>query len=89
MRALSSKRRGLTRNELLAATKLRSGGGATTILENLEEAGFISSALFHVKWLDASTKPKSWQGARRTPRWQAWAGLAREEARERRERLLR
>lgn len=95
VRALASKRRGLTRNELLAAAKLQSGGGATTILENLEEAGFIASAipfgrtsrdrffrltdefaLFHMKWMDTAIKPKSWQGVRRTPRWQAWAGLA-------------
>ena len=38
MRALAAKRQGLTRNQLLAAAKLQSGGGATTILDNLEEA---------------------------------------------------
>lgn len=43
VRALSKKRGGLTRNELLRALGVRSGGGITQILENLEEAGFISS----------------------------------------------
>lgn len=45
VRALASKRRGLSRNELLVAAELASGGGVTTILENLEEAGFISSSI--------------------------------------------
>lgn len=94
VRALAKKRRGLTRNELLAELDLPSGGGATTILGNLAEAGFISESipfgrasrdrffrltdefsLFHLKWLDG-TPPKSWQAVRKTPRWEAWAGLA-------------
>ncbi|MBX3188762.1 MAG: hypothetical protein KF819_17220 [Labilithrix sp.] len=94
VRALAKRRRGLTRNELLAAVDLPSGGGATTILENLAEAGFITSSipfgrtsrdrffrltdefsLFHSKWL-AERPPASWQHARKTPRWEAWAGLA-------------
>jgi uncharacterized protein len=32
-------------------------------------------SLFHLKWLSAN-RPKSWQLVRKTPRWQAWAGLA-------------
>lgn len=93
VRALSKQRRGLTRNELLRALGVGSGGGSTQILENLEEAGFISSAIpfgrtsrdrffrlsdqfsaFHLKWL-ATRRPSSWQHERRSPRWQAWAGL--------------
>lgn len=45
VKALAAKRRGLTRNELLDAVAIPSGGGATTILKNLEEGGFISSAI--------------------------------------------
>jgi len=45
VRALASKRGGLPRGELLAAAGLRTGGGATTILTNLEEGGFITSML--------------------------------------------
>jgi uncharacterized protein len=94
VRALAKRRRGLTRNELLAATRMPSGGGATTILEGLQEGGFIDSvvplgrtardrlyrltdefSLFHVQWL-ARDRPKSWQYARKSPRWRAWAGLA-------------
>ncbi|RLB64407.1 MAG: ATP-binding protein [Deltaproteobacteria bacterium] len=41
VRALASKRRGLTRNELLAATKLPSGGGTTETLKELEASGFV------------------------------------------------
>lgn len=41
VRALASKRRGLTRNELLAATGLPTGGGTTTTLRELEASGFI------------------------------------------------
>ena len=41
MRALARKRRGLTRRKLLAAASLGSGGAATKVLDELEEAGFI------------------------------------------------
>ena len=41
IRALAKVRKGLTRNELIAHTKLPSGGGLTTLLEELEESGFI------------------------------------------------
>lgn len=94
VRALAKKRRGLTRNELLDSVSLPSGGGATTVLQNLEEGGFITStiptarttrdrfyrltdefSLFHLKWLDGQ-RPKTWQHVRKSPRWQAWAGLA-------------
>ena len=42
---LTKKRRGLSRNELLNALGIPSGGGATTILENLEEGGFITATV--------------------------------------------
>jgi hypothetical protein len=45
VRALSRRRGGLSRDELLAAVSLESGGGATVILENLEEGGFITSSI--------------------------------------------
>ena len=41
LRALARKREGLTRNELLAATGLTSGGGVNRRLQELEEAGFV------------------------------------------------
>ncbi|MBL8914234.1 MAG: hypothetical protein JNM17_26250 [Archangium sp.] len=41
VRALAKKRRGLTRTALLEAAKLGSGGAATRVLDELEEAGFI------------------------------------------------
>jgi hypothetical protein len=41
VRALASRRRGLTRQALLAAAKLGSGGAATKVLDELEESGFI------------------------------------------------
>lgn len=43
--ALASKKSGLSRQELASATGLNSGGGLTTLLRNLEEAGFISTTL--------------------------------------------
>jgi AAA+ ATPase superfamily predicted ATPase len=39
--ALSKKVKGLTRNEILAATKLQSGGSFSEMLRNLESCGFI------------------------------------------------
>ncbi len=42
---LRKKRSGLTRNLLLAASEIPSGGTATTILKELEESGFISSSV--------------------------------------------
>jgi hypothetical protein len=44
VRALAKRRDGLTRNELLAATRLRSGGWTTEVLEELEASGFIMHA---------------------------------------------
>jgi len=41
VRALATKAKGLTRNELIEATKLSNGGGTTKILEELEQSGFI------------------------------------------------
>ena len=43
VRALAKKRRGMTRGELLHAAQLSSGGGASKILEVLEQAGFVAS----------------------------------------------
>ena len=45
IRALSQKRRGLTRNEILCAGGVRTGGGATTVLDELVESGFILKTL--------------------------------------------
>ncbi len=39
--ALAEKSKGLTRTELLAATKLSDGGSTTNILDELEQSGFI------------------------------------------------
>jgi uncharacterized protein len=41
IKSLAGKREGLTRNELLAATRLASGGTATRRLDELEESGFL------------------------------------------------
>lgn len=41
IKALAVKPKGLTRNEIIAACKLSSGGTTTRILEGLEESGFI------------------------------------------------
>jgi AAA+ ATPase superfamily predicted ATPase len=41
IRALSRKNKGLTRSEILEAGKLVTGGAVTTILNELEESGFI------------------------------------------------
>lgn len=41
VRALATRRGGLTRNELLAATKLPTGGWITHVLDELESSGFI------------------------------------------------
>ncbi|MCA6362505.1 MAG: AAA family ATPase [Bacteroidetes bacterium] len=43
VKVLAAKGRGLTRNEIIEATKLPSGGGLTTVLEELEECGFIAN----------------------------------------------
>jgi uncharacterized protein len=41
--ALASIWKGLSRNEILTATKIKDGSGLTTILQELELSGFISS----------------------------------------------
>ena len=41
--ALSQKRKGLTRKELIKITKLTNGGGLTRLLKELEESNFIRS----------------------------------------------
>jgi hypothetical protein len=41
VRSLAQRRDGLTRNELLAATGMRSGGWTTEVLEELEASGFV------------------------------------------------
>lgn len=41
IRALSRKNKGLTRSEILKTSKLLTGGGATTVLNELTESGFI------------------------------------------------
>ena len=43
IRALAKKTKGLTRNEIIEACDLSSGGTTTRLLEELEESGFITS----------------------------------------------
>ena len=43
IKALAQKGGGLTRNELIHACKLQTGGGTTQILEELRESGFIEA----------------------------------------------
>ena len=43
IRALSTMSKGMTRNEIIEATGLSSGGTATNVLSELEESGFILS----------------------------------------------
>lgn len=43
VKALAAKGKGLNRNEILEACGLKSGGGATKLLNELEESGFIRS----------------------------------------------
>lgn len=45
VRALGAQRKGLTRTEIVTATKLTSGGYLSGILHELEESGFIASYL--------------------------------------------
>ncbi|HXB09421.1 MAG TPA: ATP-binding protein [Puia sp.] len=42
IRALARKSSGLTRNEIMAVCKLRSGGGTTDLIDELEQSGFIT-----------------------------------------------
>lgn len=42
IRTLAEKRQGMTRNDLLDATKLVNGGGFTTIINELMQSGFIA-----------------------------------------------
>ena len=43
VKALSAQDRGMTREELVAATGLQSGGGFTNVMTELNESGFIST----------------------------------------------
>jgi uncharacterized protein len=43
VRALARVHRGMTRDDIIKSGKLSSGGGMTTILNNLDESGFIGS----------------------------------------------
>lgn len=45
IKTLSKTAKGLSRNEIITKCNLTSGGGATTILEELEESGFIKRYL--------------------------------------------
>ncbi len=45
IRSLAKKRQGLTRNDILESTSLKSGGSASRRLEELEESGFIQSQI--------------------------------------------
>jgi hypothetical protein len=77
--ALARKRRGLTRSEILDAVRLPSGGGATTILQNLEEGGFITSTIpfgrttrdqFHRLTDEFSLFHSKWMAGRPPKSWQ-------------------
>lgn len=43
VKALAAKGKGMNRNEIIRACHLKTGGGTTTLLTELEESGFISS----------------------------------------------
>lgn len=45
VRALAGRRGGLPRGDLLQAAGMRTGGGATTVLDNLKEGGFIGESI--------------------------------------------
>ena len=45
VKSLASKQKGLTRNEILEATKLKSGGGFTEVLRELTLCGFVKEML--------------------------------------------
>jgi len=55
---LAKKSKGISRNELLAATNISSGGTATRILEELEESGFIESYIPYGKMPPGATNPR-------------------------------
>jgi len=42
VRTLAKKRYGMTRNELIAATGITSGGSATRLIDELDESGFVT-----------------------------------------------
>lgn len=44
IQALAGKQKGLSRNEILAATKLKDGGSFSKLLQELEQSDFISSS---------------------------------------------
>ena len=92
VRALATKQQGLTRGEILTATKSPSGGNISTILEELETSGFIlrtipfgragRDALFRLTdeftlfHLRWAKRDMDWLQTRGTPAWRAWAGYA-------------
>lgn len=43
VRALAQKWKGMTRSEIITATKMKAGGGLSDVLDELENCGFISS----------------------------------------------
>lgn len=45
VRALAKKTTGLTRNEIIQLAKLKTGGGTSQLLTELEESGFITSVM--------------------------------------------
>jgi len=50
IRALAEKREGLTRPEIIKITKLKDGGGLSTVLDELSHSGFITPyRIFHQK----------------------------------------
>lgn len=43
VRALATKRKGMTREEIIRISKIKNGGSLTKVLQELEESGFITS----------------------------------------------
>ncbi|MEZ4225356.1 MAG: ATP-binding protein [Polyangiaceae bacterium] len=89
VRALARKRRGLSRNELLRGLGLGSGGGVTTILENLEEGGFITATVplgrssrdrIYRLTDEFSLFHEKWLATRATSSWQSVRGGSRWQA---------
>ena len=94
---LASKNKGLTRNEIINISKQNSGGGLTTILNDLEMCGFVKKnyppdaiaknvlyqltdfyTLFYLHFQKETRNAGGdvWLKMAKTPKLNAWAGLA-------------
>ena len=70
---LSKKRSGLSRNEIVTAAKITTGGRLTRILEELEESGFIELRIPFGKKI---VGPGYWMSRQSDPARTTWAGYA-------------